>query len=81
MVQRSTAEAIELLAGAVKIIAPCILATTAGSLETRPKSPASRAIILGQMWWSRHAASLQHKQRRLQELAKAPKVPSRLART
>jgi hypothetical protein len=80
MAQRSTAEAIELLAGAVEITAPSILATTAGSLETRPWSPASRAIILSQMWRSQHAASLQRKQRRPQELAKAPKVPNRLAR-
>jgi hypothetical protein len=81
MAQRSTAEVIELLAGAVEIIAPSILATIADSLETRLRSPASHAITLGQMWQSRHAASPQHKQRRLQELAKAPKVPSRLART
>jgi hypothetical protein len=81
MAQQSTAEAIELLAGAVEIIAPIILATTAGSLETRPRSPASCAITLDRMWRSRHAASLRRKQRRLQELAKAPKVPSRLART
>jgi hypothetical protein len=80
MGQRSTAEAIELLAGAVEITAPSILVTTAGSLETRPRSPVSHAIILGWMWRSRHAASLQRKQRRFQEPAKAPKVPSRLAR-
>jgi hypothetical protein len=49
----------------VEIIAPSILATTAGSLETRPWSPASRAITLGQMWRSRHAASLRRKQHRL----------------
>jgi hypothetical protein len=81
MAQWSTAKAIELLAGAVEITAPSILATTAGSLETRPRSPASHAIILGRMWRSRHTASLQRKPRRLQEPAKAPKVPSRLART
>jgi hypothetical protein len=78
MAQRSTARVIELLAGAVEIIAPSILATTAGSLETRPWSPANRAITLGQMWRSRHAASLR---RQLQEPSKAPKVTSRLART
>jgi hypothetical protein len=81
MAQRSTAKAIELLAGAVEIIAPSILATTAGSLETRPRSPASCAITLGRMWQSRHAASLRRKQRRLLEPAKALKVPGRLART
>jgi hypothetical protein len=81
MAQWSTAEAIELLAGAVEIIAPSFLATTVGSLETRPQSPASRTITLGRMWRRRHAASLRRKQRRLQEPAKAPKFPSRLART
>jgi hypothetical protein len=58
MAQRSTAEAIELLAGAVEITTPSILATIAGSLETRPRSPASHAIILGRMWRSRHTTSL-----------------------
>jgi hypothetical protein len=81
MAQRSTAEAIKPQAGAVEITAPSILATTASSLETRPRSLAIRAITLGQMWRSRHMASLQRKQCRLQEPAKAPKVPSRLART
>jgi hypothetical protein len=61
MPQQSTIEAIELLAGAVEITAPSILATTTGRFETRPWSPASHAIILGRMWWSRHAASLQRK--------------------
>jgi hypothetical protein len=78
MARQSTAGAIELLAGAVEIIAPSILATTAGSLETRLRSPANRTITLGQMCRSRHAASLR---RQLQEPAKAPKVTSRLART
>jgi hypothetical protein len=80
MAQRSTAEAIELLAGAVEIIAPSILAITSGSLKTRPQSTASRAITLGRMWRSRYAASMRCKQCRLQEPAKAPKVPSQLAR-
>jgi hypothetical protein len=81
MAQQGTAKAIELLAGAVEITAPSILATTAGSLETRPRSPASRAITLGRMWRSRHTASMRHEKRWLQEPAKAPKAPSRLAHT
>jgi hypothetical protein len=52
MARWSTAEAIELLARAVETIAPSILATTVGSLEIRLRSPASRAITLGQMRWS-----------------------------
>jgi hypothetical protein len=80
MARRSTAKAIELLAKAVETIAPSTLATTAGSLEIRLRSPASRAITLGHMRRSRHMASLQRKQRRLQEPAKVPKVTSRPAR-
>jgi hypothetical protein len=81
MARRSTTGATELLAKAVETIAPSILATTAGSPEIRLQSPASRAITLGQMRQSRHAASLQRKRRRLQEPAKAPKDTSRPART
>jgi hypothetical protein len=65
----------------VETIAPSILATTAGSPEIRLRSPASRAITLGQMRWSQHAASLRRKWRRLQELAKVPKDTNRPART
>jgi hypothetical protein len=63
MARRSTTGATELLAKAVETIAPSILATTAGSPEIWLRSPASRAIILGQMQRSRHAASLQRKWR------------------
>jgi hypothetical protein len=80
MARWSTAEAIEPLARAVETIAPSTLATTAGSLEIRPRSPASRAITLSEMQRSRHAASLQRKRRRLLEPAKVPKVPSQPAR-
>jgi hypothetical protein len=62
----------------VETIAPIILATTAGSPEIRQRLPASRGIPLGQMQRSRHAAILR---RQLQELARAPKVTSRPART
>jgi hypothetical protein len=65
----------------VETIAPNTVATTAGNPEIRLRSPASRAILLGQMQRSRHAASLWHKQRQLQQPAKALKVISRLART
>jgi hypothetical protein len=65
----------------VKTITPITLAITAGSLEIRLRSPASRAIPLGQMQQSRHVASLRRKRRRLQEPAKEPKVFSRPART
>jgi hypothetical protein len=81
MAGRSTAGATKLPARAVETIAPITLATTAGSPETRLRSPASRAIPLGQMQRSRHAASLWHTRHRLQEPAKAPKVTSRPART
>jgi hypothetical protein len=74
MAQRSTAEAIELLAKAVETIAPSTLATTAGSPEIRLRSPASRAITLGQTQQSWHAASPHRKRHRLQEPAKAPKA-------
>jgi hypothetical protein len=81
MAQWSTAGATELPAKAVETITPSTLVTTAGSLEIRLRSSASRAIPLGQMQRSWHAASLRRKQRRLQEPAKAPKVISRPART
>jgi hypothetical protein len=81
MARRSTAGAIELLAKAVETIAPITLATTAGSREILLWSPASCAITLGQMRWSRHAASLQRKRRRLQEPAKAPNDTSQPACT
>jgi hypothetical protein len=78
---RSIAGATELLAKAVETIAPSILATTAGSPEIWLRSPASRAITLGQMRWSRHMASLQRKWRQLQEPAKAPKDTNQPAHT
>jgi hypothetical protein len=56
------------------------LATTTGSLEIPPRLPASRVILLGQMRWSRRAASLRRKPSRLRELANALKVISQLAR-
>jgi hypothetical protein len=81
MARRSTVGATELPAKVVETIALSILATTAGSPEIRLRSPASRAITLGQMRQSRHVASLQRKWRRLQEPAKAPKDTSRPAHT
>jgi hypothetical protein len=80
MARRSTARATELLAKVVETIAPSILVTTTGSPEIRLRSPASRAILLGQTQWSRHAASLWRKPRRPKELAKALKVISQPAR-
>jgi hypothetical protein len=81
MARRSTAGATKLPAKAVETIAPSTLATIAGSPEIRLRSPASRAIPLGQMWWSRHAASPRRKRRWLQEPTKALKVTSQPART
>jgi hypothetical protein len=81
MARWSTAGATELPAKAVETIAPSTLATTAGSPEIRLRSPASRAIPLGQMRRSRHAASPRRKRRRLQEPTKAPKVTRRPAHT
>jgi hypothetical protein len=81
MARRSTVGATELLAKAVETIAPSTLATTASSPEIRLRSPASRAIPLGQARRSRHAASLRRKRCRLQEPAKAPKDTSRPAHT
>jgi hypothetical protein len=52
-----------------------------GSLEIRPRSPASRATLLGRMRWSRHTASLRRRSSRLREPAKALKVISQLACT
>jgi hypothetical protein len=65
----------------VETITPNTLATTADNPEIWLRSLASRAILLGQMQRSRHAASLWCKQHRLQEPAKALKVISRPART
>jgi hypothetical protein len=65
----------------VETIAPSILATTTGSLEIQLRSPASRVTLLGQMRWSRRAASLRRQPSRLREPAKALKVISQLART
>jgi hypothetical protein len=65
----------------VETIAPSILATTTGSPEIQLRSPASRVTLLGQMRWSRRAASLRRKHSRPGELAKALKVISWLART
>jgi hypothetical protein len=81
MAWRSTAGATELLAKAVEITAPSTLATTTGSLEIRPRSPASRVTLLGWTRWSRRAASLRRQLSRLREPAKALKVISQLART
>jgi hypothetical protein len=81
MARRSTARATELLAKAVETIAPSILVTTTGSPEIWLWSPASRAILLGQTQWSRHAASLWRKPRRPKEQAKALKVISQPAHT
>jgi hypothetical protein len=79
--QRSTAGATELLAKAAETTAPNTLATTVGNPEIRLRSPASCAILLGQMRQSRHVANLRRKLRRLKELAKALKVISQPART
>jgi hypothetical protein len=76
---RSTASATELLAKAAETTAPNTLATTVGNPEIRLQSPASRAILLGQMRLSRHAANLRRKLRWLKELAKALKVISQPA--
>jgi hypothetical protein len=65
----------------VETIAPSILATIAGSPEIQLRSPASCAITLVQMWWSRHAANLRRKWHRLLQPAKAPKGTIRLTRT
>jgi hypothetical protein len=76
MARRSIAGAIKLLARAVETIAP-----TAGCPEIRLRSPASRAIFLEWMQWSRHAASQRRKPSRSKELARALKIGSQLART
>jgi hypothetical protein len=81
MARRSTAGVTELLAKVVETTAPSILATTTGSPEIRPRSPASRVILLRQTQRSRHVASLWHRPRRPKEPAKALKVISQLART
>jgi hypothetical protein len=65
----------------VEIIAPIIQATTTGSPEIQLRSLASRVTLLGQMRWSRRAASLRRKPNRPREPTKALKVISRLART
>jgi hypothetical protein len=80
MAWRSTVGATELLTKVVETIAPSILATTTGSPEIWLRSPASRAILLGQTQRSRHAASLWRKPRQPKEPAKALKVISQLAR-
>jgi hypothetical protein len=81
MARQSTAGATELLARAVEIAAPSTLATITGSLEIRPRSPASRATLLGRRQRSWHAASPQHRTSRLGEPVKALKVINQLART
>jgi hypothetical protein len=81
MARRSTAGATELLAKAVEITAPSTLATTAGSLEIRLWSPASRVTLLGRMRWSWRTANLRRQPSRLRQPAKALKVTSQLART
>jgi hypothetical protein len=81
MARRSTAGATELLARAVEITAPSTLAITTGSLEIRPRSPASHATLLGWRQRSRHAAGPQHRTSRLGEPVKALKVINQLART
>jgi hypothetical protein len=65
----------------VETIAPSIQATTTGSPKIRLRSPASRAILLGQTQRSRRAASLWCKPPQPKEPAKALKVISQLART
>jgi hypothetical protein len=79
MARRSIAGTTELLAEVVETTAPSILATTASNPEIRLRSPASLAILLGQMQRSRHAASLWRKPRWPKEPAKALKVISQLA--
>jgi hypothetical protein len=64
----------------VEIIAPSIQATTTGSPEIWLRSPTSRVTLLGQMQWSRRAASPRRKPSRPREPAKALKVISQLAR-
>jgi hypothetical protein len=81
MARRSTARVTELLARAVEITAPSTLAITTGSLEIRPRSPASRATLLGRRQRSRHAASPRHRTSRLGEPVRALKVINQLART
>jgi hypothetical protein len=81
MARWSTAGATELLARAVEITEPSTPAITIGNLEIRPRSPASRATLLGRRQRSRHAAGLQRRTSRLGEPVKALKVINRLART
>jgi hypothetical protein len=81
MARRSTARAIELLARAVEITAPSTLAITTGSLEIRPRSPASHATLLGRRQRSRHTASPWHRTSRLGEPVRVLKAISQLART
>jgi hypothetical protein len=81
MARRSTARATELLAKAVEITAPSTLAITTGSLEIRPRSPASRATLLGWRQRSRHAASPRYRTSWLGEPVRALKVINQLART
>jgi hypothetical protein len=81
MARRSTAGATEHLAKVVETTAPSILATTTGSPEIWPWSPASCIILLGQTQRSWHVASLWRRPRRPKEPAKALKVISQLART
>jgi hypothetical protein len=65
----------------VEITASSIPAITTGSLEIWPRSPASRATLLGRRQWSRHAAGPRHQTSRLGERVKALKVINQLART
>jgi hypothetical protein len=81
MSRQSTAGATELLAKAVKIIAPSTLATTTDSLEILPRLPASRATLLERMRWSRHAGGLRRQPSRSREPAMVLKDFSQLART
>jgi hypothetical protein len=81
MARQSTAGATELLARAVEITTPSTLAITTGSLEIWPRSPASRATLLGQRQRSRHAASPRHRTSWLGEPARTLKVINQLART
>jgi hypothetical protein len=64
----------------VEITTPNNLAITTGNLEIRPRSPASRATLLGRRQWSRHSASLRHRISQLGEPVRALKVINQLAR-
>jgi hypothetical protein len=81
MARWSIARATDLRARAVEITAPSTSAITIGNLEIQPRSPASRATLLGRRQQSRHATGLRHRTSRLGKPVKVLKVINQLART